>query len=287
MDHSATIHSSYLERFGLTECKTNKVPLSPSAAAVLQKGTEQDVNKARDLPYPELMGCLQYLAPMTRPDICFAVNRLSSYSSAWTKRHFELAKGILRYVAGNRNHGLQLCTSNSGLEGFVDSDYNACLDDRTSTSGWLVKYRGGVIAWRSRKPKIVSHSTAESECIAIDDIAKDLVWERRALSVSGDKQSNETSTKLNVDNKAAILMSRNRTNHDSTKHIDSRYHYIRDLVSSSIINPVYIDTNENTADILTKALPRDKFEYHLEGLGVVEPPMLIQVGESVEVRKSG
>lgn len=183
-----------LEKFNLTECKPNQIPLRPSASASLITATEEEHQQAKSLPYRELMGCLQYLATMTRPDICYAVNKLSSYCSNWSTKHFELAKGILRYVAGTKQWGLQLSRSSGSLLGFVDADYNGCLDGRKSTSGWLVQYRGGTIACRSRKQQLSSHSTVESEYIAVDDIARDLVWERRALAFLGDPAISREAT---------------------------------------------------------------------------------------------
>lgn len=262
-----------LTQFDLLECKPNQLPIRPSAAQHLCKGTEAEIRDGSNLPYRELMGCLQYLATMTRPDICYAVNKLSSYCSGWTKKQFELAKGILRYVAGTREWGLHLSSSEGTLEAFSDSDFNACLDTRKSTTGWLVRYRGGTIAWRSRKQTIQAHSTAEAEYIAVDDITRDLVWERRALAVLGDKRIQESATVLHVDNKAAISLARNRTNHDSTKHIDSKFHYIRELVRKNVVSPQYIDTTANHADVLTKALPAEAFFRHVVGMGVSPPDL--------------
>jgi hypothetical protein len=208
---------------------------------------------------------------MTRPDISFAVNKLSSYNSCWTEAQFKLAKGILRYVAGTADWGLCLGGKHQKLEGYVDADFNGCRDTYRSTTGWIVKFGEGVVAWKSRKQAIVSHSTAESEYMALDDVARDLVWERRGLSLLGVSSAAASATSVNVDNQAALFLAGNRTSHDSTKHIAYRYHYIRDLMDQRVIKPQYIATDCNVSDILTKALPQDRFEEHRESMGVCAP----------------
>ena len=217
---------------------------------------------------------------MTRPDISFAVNKLSSYNSCWTEAQFKLAKGILRYVAGTADWGLCLGGTHQKLEGYVDADFNGCRDTYRSTTGWIVKFGAGVVAWKSRKQAIVSHSTAESEYMALDDVARDLVWERRGLSLLGVSSAASSATSVNVDNQAALFLAGNRTSHDSTKHIAYRYHYIRDLMDQKVIKPQYIATDRNVSDILTKALPQDRFEEHRGAMGVCAP---IRVSGSVSV----
>lgn len=82
-----------------------------------------------------------------------------------------------------------------------------------------MKFGEGVVAWKSRKQAVVSHSTAESEYMALDDVARDLVWERGGLSLLGVSSATASATSVNVDNQAALFLAGNRTSHDSTKHI--------------------------------------------------------------------
>lgn len=207
-----------LDKFGLSQCSPNRVPISPSVASKLVQGSPSDHDEASHLPFREIMGSLQYAATMTRVDITFAVRKLSSYNACWTRPQFELAKGVLRYLAGTRDWGLCLGSSSDGLVGYVDADYNGCRDTMKSTTGWIVMYHGGVIGYKSKRQTVVSHSTAESEYMALDDIARNLIWERRALTYLGERQVTDAPVK--VDNQASLRLSRNRTNHDSTKHID-------------------------------------------------------------------
>ena len=105
----------------------------------------------------------------------------------------------------------------------------------------------------------------------MDDIARDLVWERRGLSLLGVASAQTPATPVKVDNQAALFLAGNRTSHDSTKHIAYRHHYIRDLMDQTTVQPRYIATEHNVSDILTKALPQDRFEVHRAAMGVSAP----------------
>lgn len=168
---------------------------------------------------------------MTRPDIAFAVSKLGSFNNCWSALHFKVAKALLRYLVGTKNHGIRLGGSSETLKAYVDADHQGCLDTRRSTTGWAVTYNGGVIAWKTRKQPTISHSTAESEIIALDDVARDLVWERWALTSLGVLEPQ--ATEILVDNRAAVDLARNRTAHDTTKHIHAKYLWVRQLISSS------------------------------------------------------
>ena len=161
-------------------------------------------------------------------------------------------------MAGTADWGLCLGGSHQDLVGYVDADFNGCRDTLRSTTGWLVKFGEGVVAWKSKKQAVVSHSTAESEYMALDDIARDLVCERRGLSLLGVASAQTPATPVNVDNQAALFLAGNRTSHDSTKHIAYRHYYIRDLMDQKTVQPRYIATEHNVSDILTKALPQDR-----------------------------
>lgn len=257
-----------LERFSLLSCKTRPIPMSPS------------IPPTPALPNPEEV-TLQIIyatdnSPVlcnicSRPDITFAVNRMSSFNSGWTEKHYEICKGILRYIPGTRNHGIRLGGTEDGLQAFVDADWNADVRDYKSTTGWIVKYNGGIIGWKSKKQTIQAHSTAEAEYMAINDVARDLVWERRSLNTLGVSHCSSNPTPIAVDNQAAITLAKSKTSHDSTKHIHFRFHYIRSLVTSKEVSINCLYTNHNHADILTKALSRDKFQYHATRMGIEQP----------------
>lgn len=262
-----------LERFQMQDCNPCTVPMAPTVR--LEKATKEEQSEAADLPYRELVGALQYLTIMTRPDISFAVNKMAQFNSAWGQRHFDIAKGILRYLHGSVNFGISLGNSTESLVGYVDADHQGCIDTRRSTTGWVVMYRGGLIAWKSKRQTCISHSTAESELMALDDSVRDMEWERRGFEALGELTVSAQPTSIFVDNKAAVDLSKNRTSHDSTKHIHSRYLYVRELIQNKVVSVTHIPGSENPADIFTKPLAKEVFRKHRSFLGISEPPMRV------------
>ena len=108
--------------------------------------------------------------------------------------------------------------------------------------------------------------------MALDDAVRDVVWERRGFSALGDSLVGSTSTTIHVDNQATIDLSKNLTSHDSTKHIDAKYYYVRTLIGDRAVQLQYIPTAENIADILTKPLSRESFLTHRKEMGIESPP---------------
>lgn len=128
-------------------------------------------------PYAELVGMLQWVANGTRPDIQFTVNRLSQFLSRPTDLHWEAAEHVLRYLYTTRSLRLSLGTSSQQkLHGFLDSDWASTSEDRRSTTGWVYRYAGGVISWKSRRQPTVALSSTEGEYMAMTDAAKEAIW---------------------------------------------------------------------------------------------------------------
>lgn len=124
------------------------------------------------------------------------------------------------------------------------------------------------MAWKSKKQNVIAHSTAEAEYEVLDDIARDLVREKRGLGLLSDTAASKNAALINVDAQTGFSLLRKRTSHDSTKHIAYRSRHIRKLVDDRIVKPQYIDRTRNVADILTKALPRDLHRKHAVALGL-------------------
>ena len=154
------------------------------------------------------------------------------------------------------------------LLGYTDSDWVGSTVDRKSTSGCCFSLGSGMISWYSRKQTSVALSTAESEYIAACGASKEAVWLRKLLACLFDQELDVIV--IHCDNQSCIKMSENPVDHDRFKHIDTRYHYIRDMVQKGVVKLQYLSTDEQTTDILTKPLTRVKFEYFRAKLGVVE-----------------
>ena len=198
---------------------------------------------------------------MTRPDITFAVSNVAKYSSKPTKEHWIAVKRILRYLKGSHNFGLLYRKSDcdtSKCIGFSDSDWAGDLDDRRSTSGYIFQVGGTAVSWKSRKQSCVALSTAEAEYIALSQAAQEAIWLKQ-LNTDLKVESSEPTT-IYEDNQAAICLSKNPQGHGKSKHIDIKYHYIRDQVHNRTIELKYCPTENMVADMLTKGLARERFE---------------------------
>ncbi|CAM8999307.1 unnamed protein product [Rhodiola kirilowii] len=178
-----------------------------------------------------------------------------------TTEHMAAVKHILRYVKGTLDLGCfyqkKKGEEELHLVGYSDSDMAGDVDDRKSTTGVAFFMGSSLISWMSQKQKVVALSSCEAEYIAAATAACQGVWLERLL---GDLLSRSTSkVVLNIDNKSAISLCKNPVHHDRSKHIDTRFHFIRECVEEGKIVVKHVSTNDQLADILTKPLGRLKF----------------------------
>jgi len=209
------------------------------------------------IPYLSAVGSLMYAMVCTRPDIAHAVGTVSRFLSNPGKEHWNAVKWILRYLCGTTS--LKLCFGGDKptLVGYTDSDMAGDVDSRKSTSGYLIKFAGGVVAWQSRLQRCVALSTTEAEFIAITEACKELIWFKKFLQELGFVQDKYI---LFCDSQSAIHLSKNPTFHNRSKHIDMRYHWILDALDVGLLELSKVHTDDNGADMMTKTLPRWKFE---------------------------
>jgi len=200
--------------------------------------------------YKSIVGSLMYLTA-TRPDIMYVVSLISKFIERPKEAHWQATKRILRYVKSTKRFSILYTTSEcSDLIGYTDSDWARSVDDRKNTSGYVFYMGSGAISWASKKQRIVALSTAEVEYVAATAAACQAIWMRRML-----RSLCEEQTKITVifcDNSSAIALSKNVVFHKRTKHIDTKFHYIRELVNNGEIVLVHCRTQEHVADILKK-----------------------------------
>jgi hypothetical protein len=158
------------------------------------------------------------------------VSLISRFMETSTSTHWQAGKRIPRYIAGTIDFGIRY-TSNLNFEliGYTDSYFVDSIDDTKSTSGYVFSLGSGAVAWASKKNPIVTLSSAEAEYVATTTTACQFVWMRRILNELLHEQNG--ATQIVCDNKSAIALSKNHVFDKQSKHIDTRYHFIRELVN--------------------------------------------------------
>jgi transposase InsO family protein len=218
-------------------------------------------------PYRRLVGSLMYLAIATRPDIAYAVGRLSSFLDCYRPEHWEAAIRVLRYLKGTRTHTLVLGGRTPlTLMGYSDSDYANCLDTSRSVGGYCFTLGSGMTSWCSRKQPTVADSSCYAEYIALHDAAHEVIFLRQLLE--GIKFLPSGATQLLCDNDAASRLAEDHVWHSHTKHIRVKYHFTRELVDSGDLIVKRVGSKDNIADILTKPLSRPDFQRLRHYLGI-------------------
>jgi hypothetical protein len=254
-----------LEKAGLGDCNHCCTPME----ARLHLSKEGATPRVDDTVYRSLIGSLRYLVN-TRPDLAYSVGYASRFMEKPREEHMNAVKRILRYVAGTKHWGVTFTADSGGaqpcLVGFSDSDMAGDPVDRKSTSGMIYFLSNNPITWQSSKQKVVALSSCEAEYIAASAAACQGVWLARLM---GELLGTEVSAPLlMVDNKAAISLVKNHVLHDRSKHIETKFHYIRECAERGQIKVEFINTTEQLGDIFTKALGRVKFEQLRSRIGV-------------------
>ena len=262
---------SILKRFKMIDANPVSTLLDPNIKLKLNDDGREP-NRSND--YASLLGSLQYLAIATRPDIAYAVNRLAAYTANPSFEHYGAAKRLLRYVKGTRNFGITYHTNGTQHVGPKDSNFFygfsdaafANADDKKSISGYVFLSSGGAITWGSKKQATIALSSTEAEYVTLSEAAREAMWLRHLYGELGFIQKEPIL--LLGDNDGSISMAKNPQFHKRTKHVELRWQWVRDLTNDGLINIVDCRDPQQTADILTKQIPRPKFSRHVNELGL-------------------
>jgi hypothetical protein len=209
----------------------------------------------------------------TRLDICFAVNTLSQFLVEPRHVHLVAEKHVMRYLKGTIDCGLSYDGDHDfTLSGYTDADWAGSVSDRKSTSECCFSLGSAMIMLQNRKQFSIALSTTEVEYIVAGSASYEAIWLRKLLISLFDLEMR--ATLILCDNQTCIKMTENHVFHDRSKHIEIRYHYIRDMVQRGALKLQYISTDEQVVDVLIKPLSRIKFEYFRDKLGIVQkdPP---------------
>ncbi|KAJ1688075.1 hypothetical protein LUZ63_019465 [Rhynchospora breviuscula] len=217
--------------------------------------------------YRRLIGRLIYLT-ITRPDLCYSVHILAQFMHAPLDVHYDAAIRVMRYLKGNPGQGILLrADSDLTLYGYCDSDWATCPLTRRSLTGYFVMLGTSPISWKTKKQHTVSRSSAEAEYRSMATTACELTWLKTLLQSLG--VSHTQPMKLMCDSQVALHIAANPVFHERTKHIEIDCHFVRDQIQAGCIVASHIRTNEQLADIFTKALGKRQFHYLLGKLGIL------------------
>jgi hypothetical protein len=210
------------------------------------------------IDYRHTVGQLQYAASNTRPDICAAVSMVSSYTNDPGPMHWKAVKRILRYIKGTLDYGIVLGGGiKVTLEGYSDADWAGDSDTRRSRTGYIFYVGKGCVTWQSKRQATVSLSTTQAEYQSLSTATQELLWIRALLKELGYDQSEPTP--MHQDNMGCIELTKSNKNHQRTKHIDIRHHFIKDVVDQKQMEMHWFPTKKMHADIMTKPLAAPTF----------------------------
>lgn len=251
--------------------REHEIPTTSKRTSPLSKGdvpaNDGQVDLERCTMLQQIIGKLLYLSKKTRPDIAAAVGLLSRHNSNASDTHLQLAHQILSYLNGTLDYALILGGGEiDKLIAFSDSDWAGDKEDSKSTSGYAIFLGSGLISWYSGKQECVSGSTAEAEYVAASECSNELIWFIRLLKSIGHDLS---VAHLHCDNDPAISFAKNRRQGRRTRHIDVRYHVVRQYLQDGFFTISYVPSKKNRADIFTKTLDRNSHHNQTQGLGLL------------------
>jgi hypothetical protein len=258
-----TYLSKVLKTLDLQNAKSTDTPLPQGYSPVPSTKTASPELKRK---YQSIIGSLLYLMLGTRPDIAFAVTKMAQFASNPSEEHLKRLMYIGRYLVGTQDYTLTYKGhDNQGLVLYVDSDWASDPHSRKSVSGYFAQLAGGAVSWTSQSQKSIALSSTEAEYIALSSSAKQAMWLKQLLS---ELKLRTGPVTICGDNQGSIFLASNPVTEKRSKHIDIKWHHIRELIVNRKIKIFYTPSAKNPADVLTKNLGRELFNNCTPMLGL-------------------
>ncbi|KAJ0720223.1 putative RNA-directed DNA polymerase [Helianthus annuus] len=255
--HQTKYVHDILEKFGMSSSTPAATPLATN------HGIHPDLtgDRADETFYHSMIGSLMYLTA-SRPDIMYPTCLAARFQSNPRASHMIIVKRILRYLKGTPSLGLWYPRKGDfTLEGYSDSDFGCCKVNAKSTTAGCQFSGPRLVTWQCKKQTSVALSTCEAEYVSASSCCSQILWIQQQMRDYGLQFLN---TPLFVDNEAAINITKNPVHHAKTKHIEIRHHFIRDCFEKKLIRIEKIHTDEQKADLHTKAFDKNRFQYLLK-----------------------
>lgn len=263
--HQENYVKTILSKFRMNDCKKADTPMEEKVKLKDLKSTVKGPER-----YQELIGCLLYLSVCTRPDISYAVSFLSQYNACHSTVHWNLAKRVLQYLQKYPRLGLNYKKSENPtfcLIGYADASWAGNPEDYKSYSGYCFTLDNNLISWESKKQKLTAQSSTESEYIAITEATKESIYLNQLVNdffKCGDQR-----VSIFNDNTNALKQAYSNSFTARTKHFGCRMQLVRECVADGQIWLEHMSTEVMPADVLTKALGRDKLQNCVRNLDML------------------
>lgn len=252
-----------LKRFNKFNCSPISIPFEVSSK--LSKNTGRVVAQNE---YAKVVGSLMYAMTCTRPDIAYAVGRLSRHTSNPGVQHWEAVNRVFKYLKKTIDYGLEYSGFPSVLEGYTDASWITNQEDYASTSGWIFKLGGGAVSWASKKQSCISDSTMAAEFVALASCCKEAEWLRDLLINIPLWPKPMPPISIHCDSQATLSRAYNNVYNGKSRHIGMRHTQVNQLINDGVITVSYLRSSKNLADPFTKGLPRKLIESTSKGMGL-------------------
>jgi hypothetical protein len=268
MHHSQKI-KEMMERFGVAEDEVAATPEVPDVAG--QGGAEDEalLLHADKKEFQAVTGAIMYTMTSCRPDIAHAANTLARRMGRPRVKDMKTARRVLAYLNGTQHIGLLFKykmdkSDHEGLLAYADSDWANDPDERRSTSGYVILFNGTPISWMSGLQTVVALSSCEAEYVALSECCREVAYLRQLMDFLHEPVHGPTT--IYEDNQGTIDLTNNPVHHKRTKHIDVKYHFVREAQSKGDVLVAKVHTDNNCADIFTKATAAPTFHRHVRAL---------------------
>ena len=248
--------------------KVFDTPAAPGIHVIRPLSEEEKLGTEEQTEYRSGVGSLLYLLKHSRPDLSNSVRELSKVMDGANKNHLKMLRRVVKFVIDTQDRKLILQPKpnkvNWEMRGYSDSDFAGDVDGRKSISGYIIYVQGCPISWRSKGQKSVSLSSTEAEYMAVSEVATEILFMKSMMDFLGVPVS--LPIEVYVDNVGAIYLSKSATTSNRTRHIDTRYHFVRDYIDDGVLKIVFVRSEFNHADIMTKNLSVKLYEQHSDAI---------------------
>ncbi|WCJ31607.1 Retrovirus-related Pol polyprotein from transposon TNT 1-94 [Euphorbia peplus] len=268
-----------VKRFGMEHAKKGFIPMvhRKKGDKLSMKDhspkTDEARQKMKKKPYASAIGSIMYAMLCTRPDVAFALSMTSRFQSDPGEEHWKAVKDILKYLKHTRDQFLVFGGDDELIvSGYTDVGFQTDADKQQSQSGFVFVLNGGAIVWKSRKQPTVADSTCEAEYISACEAAKEAVWLKKFIGDLGVVPSIQHPIDLYCDNNGAIVQAKEPQLTKGNQHVLRKFHLIREIVERPDVRIERVDTDNNVADPMMKALAQAKNNSHARSIGIRDMP---------------